>query len=136
MGVTQNSYIPRAWDITITYSPLLCCWQDFKCDKVHVIVAWGKNCREESDKVFAIGYQVCKGTCRVLTVIQLTLLSVSPRLSQSTTITDLVCLNLWLLSVFDVKGEHAQIGYKIVINRARFVVNYKQPGFALRPRCL
>ena len=45
---------------------------NFKCDKVRVIVAWGKNCREESDKGFAIGYQVCKGTCRVLTVIQLT----------------------------------------------------------------
>ena len=43
-----------------------------QCDKVRVIVAWGKNCREESGKVFAIGYQVCKGTCRVLTVIQLT----------------------------------------------------------------
>ena len=33
---------------------------NFKCDKVRVIVAWGKNCREESDKVFAIGYQVVK----------------------------------------------------------------------------
>ena len=41
-----------------------------KCDKVRVIVAWGKNCREESDKVFPIGYQVCIGTCRVLTAIQ------------------------------------------------------------------
>ena len=57
------------WNLPIVRS----CWQDnFKCDKVRVIVAWGKNCREESDKGFAIGYQVCKGTCRVLTVIQLT----------------------------------------------------------------
>ena len=31
---------------------------NFKWDKVHV--ACGKNCREESDKVFAIGYQVVK----------------------------------------------------------------------------
>ena len=45
---------------------------NFKCDKVRVIVAWGKNCREESDIVFAIGYHVCKGTFRVPTVIQLT----------------------------------------------------------------
>ena len=46
---------------------------NFKCDKVCVIVAWGKNYREESDKVFhIIGYRVCKGTCRVMTVIQLT----------------------------------------------------------------
>ena len=81
---------------------------NFKCDKVRVIVAWGKNCREESDIVFAIGYQVCKGTCRVLTVIQLTwivLLSVPPRLSQSTNSTDLVCRDLWPSSVFEVKGR-------------------------------
>ena len=72
------------------------------------ICSWGKNCREESDKVFAIDYQVCKGTCRVLTVIQLTqivLLSVPPHLSQSTTSTDLVCHDLWPLSVFEVKGR-------------------------------
>ena len=34
---------------------------NFKCDKVRVIVAWG---REESDKVFAIGYQVVKELVR------------------------------------------------------------------------
>ena len=33
---------------------------NFKCDTVRVIVAWGKNCRKESDKVFAIGYQVSR----------------------------------------------------------------------------
>ena len=33
---------------------------NFKCDKVRKIVAWGKNCREQSDRVFAIGYQVVK----------------------------------------------------------------------------
>ena len=45
---------------------------NFKCDKVHVIVAWGKNCREESDIVFAIGYQVSivkELVARVVTVI-------------------------------------------------------------------
>ena len=80
---------------------------NFKCDRVRVIVAWGKNCREESDKVFAIGYQVRKGTCRVLTVIKnlIVLLSVPPHLSQSTTSTDLVCRDLWPLSVFGGKGR-------------------------------
>ena len=73
---------------------------NFKCDKVRVIVAWGKNCREESDKVFAIGYQVVKEF--VLTVIQLTyghcLFSRSK------------------VVVTDCNTEHAQTGYKIVIN--------------------
>ena len=60
----------KKYRLIIFYSPLLCCWQDLHAtlnnyDKVCVIVAWGKNCREESDKVFPVGYQVCKGTCRV-----------------------------------------------------------------------
>ena len=33
-------------------------YMELKCDNVNV--AWGKNYREESDKVFAIGYQVDK----------------------------------------------------------------------------
>ena len=36
-------------------------YMQLKCDKVRVIIAWGKNCREESDKVFAIGYQELVG---------------------------------------------------------------------------
>ena len=35
---------------------------NFKCDKVRVIVAWGSVCREESDIVFALGYEVDKST--------------------------------------------------------------------------
>ena len=55
---------------------------NFKCDKVRVIVAWGKNC-----SLFSRSKVV----------------------------------------VTERNTEHAQTGYKIVINRARFVVNYKQP---------
>ena len=78
---------------------------NFKWDKVRVVVVWGKNCREESDIVFAIGYQVCIGTSRVPTVFQLVLLNVPPRLTQSTTGTDLVCRGFWPLSVFEFKGR-------------------------------
>ena len=59
-------------DIQQDYLDKLNYCQNHTSDKMRVIVAWGKNCREESDKDFPIGYQVCKGTCRVLTVIQLT----------------------------------------------------------------
>ena len=38
--------------------------------------------------------------------------------------------------VTDCNTEHAQTGYKIVINRARFVVNYKQPHKQPRPSVL
>ena len=48
--------------LNLFYSPLLCCWQDLHATlnvtKVRVIVAWGKNCREESDIVFAVGYSI------------------------------------------------------------------------------
>ena len=76
------------------------------CNKV-VISVWA-GIKIASDIVFAIGYQVCIGTSRVPTVIQLTcivLLSVPPRLTQSTTSTDLVCRDLWPLSVFEVKSR-------------------------------
>ena len=47
-----SEFIARCYAVGKIYMQL--------CDKVRVIVAWGKNCREESDKVFAIGYQVVK----------------------------------------------------------------------------
>ena len=121
---------------------------NFKCDKVRVIVAWGKNCSEESDIVFANGYQVCKGTCRVLTVIRFPFYLDSLMLMY-------YCSSYFMVHVFnfnslverpstpfsvrnqhrfsmlaivcfrgqgegvvtDCNTEHAQTGYKIVINR-------------------
>ena len=71
---------------------------------VCVIIALGKNCREESDKVFAIGYQVCKGSDSNPTYLD----SLVERPSTPFSVHNqhrLVCHDLWPLSVFEVKGR-------------------------------
>ena len=83
---------------------------------MRVIVAWGKNCREESDKFLPLTIRLVKGSDSNPTYLD----SDPPHLSQYTTSTDLICHNLWPLSVFKVKQvivtdcntEHEQTGYK------------------------
>ena len=92
---------------------------NFKCGKVPVNVAWGKDCRVQSDEVFAVGYPVGKRNLYGSDSNPTYLDFLSPsHLSQSTTSADLICAIyghcLFLRAkviVTDCNTDDEQMGY-------------------------